>query len=111
MPKQTSKSNGFQPIEIINTDDEVELVDVFSVDGVMYSMPKEVNAAIALRAVEIMRREGDMAVVPFMFSETVGLDGYEALKNCTSLKPEQLKQVVKIISESVLGSVELSVGE
>ena len=111
MPNQASQSNGFEPIEIVNSDEEVERVDVFSIDGVMYSMPKEVNAAIALRAVEIIRREGDMAVVPFMFAETVGRDGYEALKNCTSLKAGQLKQVVRIISDSVLGAVELSAGE
>ena len=37
-----------------------------SIDGVMYSMPKEINAAIALQAVEIIRGEGDLAVGPFM---------------------------------------------
>jgi hypothetical protein len=86
-------------------------VDVFSIDGVMYSMPREINAAIALRAVEIIDKGGDLAVIPFMFQETVGAEAYEALKGCKSLKPSDLTAVTKIISDHVLGAVEQGMGE
>jgi hypothetical protein len=101
-----------QPI-VITSDASLltERVDVFSIDGVMYSMPKVINAAIALRAVEIIEQGGDLAVIPFMFRETIGPDGYEALKNCVSLKPSDLQAVTKIIADHVLGAVEKSMGE
>lgn len=97
----------------ISTSDPVsdERVDVFAIDGIPYGMPKVINGQFALEVLEQIRAVGTEGVVAWMLEEAIGGKGYRALRNCKTLKTADLKAVIKIVSDHVLGSVEEVAGK
>lgn len=97
---------------VITTDTEAneERLPVFSIDGVEYTMPAEVPASMALRVLDTIRRLGQEAAVSYLLEEVLGPEAYQALLNCRTLKPEQLKAVVAVVQDHVLGAVEETSG-
>jgi len=97
----------------ISTSDPVssERIDVFSIDGVTYGMPKDINGQFALEVLDQIRSVGTEGVVAWMLEEAIGAKGYRALRNCETLKTADLKAVIKIVSDHVLGSVEEVAGK
>lgn len=96
------------PVKIVTEDEpeEAERIDVFSIDGEMYSMPAEIDGHFALEVLEQIRTSGVESVVAWMVEEAVGSKGYRALRNCQTLKTSDLKAVINIVQDHVLGAVE-----
>lgn len=88
-----------------------ERIPVFSIDGVEYSMPKEINGHFAMQVLDQIRREGSEATTAFVLQECLGGRGYRALMDCPTLTTADLKAVVKIITDHVLGVVEEVAGK
>lgn len=88
-----------------------ERIDVFSIDGETYSMPQEINGHFAIAVLEQIRVSGAESVVSWMLEEAIGSKGYRALRNCETLKTADLKAVIKVVSDHVLGAVEEVAGK
>ena len=83
-----------------------ERIDVFSIDDETYSMPKEINGQFAMQVLDQIRAEGSEATTAFILKECIGSKGYRALMDCQTLTTGDLKAVIKIVSDHVLGAVE-----
>jgi hypothetical protein len=88
-----------------------ERIPVFSIDGVEYSMPKEINGHFAIEVLEQIRSNGAESVVSFMLEEAIGSKGYRALRGCETLTTADLKAVISIVQDHVLGAVEEVAGK
>lgn len=83
-----------------------ERIDVFEMDGVMYSMPALVSGATALNMLHIVRTQGQESAVSWAFEELLGKKAYTALRTCKTLKPADLKAVLAIVQDHVMGALE-----
>lgn len=88
-----------------------ERIPVFSIDDVEYSMPKEINGHFALEVLEQIRTNGAESVISWMLEEAVGAKGYRALRGCETLTTADLKTVIKVVQDHVLGAVEEVAGK
>ena len=86
-------------------------IPVFSIDGVEYSMPQEINGHFALEVLEQIRANGSESVTAWVLEETIGSKGYRALRGCETLTTADLKAVIKIVTDHVLGAVEEVAGK
>ena len=88
-----------------------ERIPVFSIDGEEYSMPAEINGHFALEVLEQIRAQGAESVASWMLEEAIGSKGYRALRGCETLTTADLKTVMKVVTDHVLGAVEDVVGK
>lgn len=85
---------------------EVEQIELFSLDGVSYTIPNKARVNVGLRYMKIMRDESAQAADAWLLEELVGKDGFEALMNYDDLTPEILEQIVQGAAKVVLGELE-----
>jgi hypothetical protein len=85
---------------------EAERVPFFSVDGVQYTHPKEVDATLALRALDITATQGEMVANRWLMIQVIGEEGYRALLNCRGLGKSDLAKVQEVIRALVFGDTE-----
>lgn len=83
-----------------------ERVDVFELDGVMYTMPAVVSGATALNMLHEIRERGLEAAAAWAFQEVLGVKAYNALRSCKTLRPADLKAVLAIVEGHVMGALE-----
>jgi len=88
-----------------------ETVDVFSLDGVTYTMPKEPKPAIGLRFVWEMKTLGEMDAVANLLTSTVGADAFEALSRADGMTAEQWNQVQQFVIKHSVGATEPGKGQ
>lgn len=93
-------------IEIDSNEVNTEVKDLFSLDGRVYTMPAEVPASVALQFLHISRTEGETAAISWVMEEVLGTEAYDALRNCRALKPHQLRAVIKVVTDEVMGVME-----
>lgn len=75
---------------------------LFSVDGVVYTIPKNVPPAWSMQAMDLAMTKGEDVALAWTVGTMLGVDGYEALKTCPTLLPEDLHVVFKAIMDKVL---------
>jgi hypothetical protein len=103
--------NDFTPIVLKSTktddgaDVEIEMVDVFELDGYMYRVPARPSAGLSLGYLEMQSTQGPDAAVYWMMVEMLGEDGFAALKNHPDLEREQMEAIIQYIEKQVLGAV------
>ena len=107
-PKYDPSKADFEPIDIDSTVDEsvVEPIHIFTIDSEKYYMPGEVLPAVALRALEVIELRGQEAGISYMLHEVLGDEAHTALKNCNALRSTQLRAIMDIVSNHVLGALE-----
>jgi hypothetical protein len=88
------------------TDAEVERIPVFSIDGVMYTIPKEIPAATVLDLLEKVDNVASISAQLDILRELLGDEAYHALRECKTLTVRQLKQLIDDIGVLVMGSME-----
>ena len=88
-----------------------ETVDVFSLDGVTYTMPKEPRPAIGLRFVWEMKTAGEMDAVSNLLIATVGRDAFEALTKAEGMTAAQWEQLQQIVIKQTVGGQESGKGQ
>lgn len=86
--------------------DEVELVDLFSIDGKVYQVPAKPRLNVALRYLDEMRRRGEIFAGMKLLEDLLGDEGFKALMEYDGLTSENLNAVLKVASELALGSLE-----
>ena len=90
---------------------DTDYEDFFSIDGEMFQIRKFIPPSLSLKALSLIREQGEAAVIPWMFDEVCSEGAYEALEGCESLRPEQLKAVVNHVNDRVVGQLEKSLGK
>ena len=79
---------------------------IFSIDGIEYTMPREVPGHIALEGMEIYRKGGDGAATPWIMEQLLGNDGYRALRDCPSLTKANLLAIIEVLRRKIFGDPE-----
>lgn len=80
--------------------------DLFELGGTMYSIPVEVPGNVSLEAMERFRRGGDGLATPWLMEELIGSEGYKALRECKTLRKEDLVAIQEVIRLKVFGPQE-----
>jgi hypothetical protein len=88
-----------------------ELVPFFEINDVTYYVPKVVPRNISIKALEIFRNEGDMAIANWLCMEVLGAEAYEALRDCEDMTDEDLAWVFDELSTRALGPLEKALGK
>jgi hypothetical protein len=97
----------FEPLRLSSAPEEApDLVDLFEVDGTMYSVPSKPSASIALRYLDAAENLGPQAANLYVLREMLGEDGYKALSTCRALTDTQLTWIVETVQGLVLGTIE-----
>ncbi|MFC5947078.1 hypothetical protein ACFQH9_02145 [Pseudonocardia lutea] len=90
---------------------EVEMVDLFTVNGVTYSIPKRPPVNIALGFLRDVRKEGPTLAEAALMERLIGEEGYDALVNYPGLTTEQMEQISDRVMTVTLGAMEASKGK
>jgi hypothetical protein len=85
---------------------EVEMVDLFSIDGVNYQIPAKPRMNIALLFLDDMRKHGEMMANMALLERMLGEKGYKALCEYDGLSNEDFNSVIKAAATIVLGTLE-----
>jgi hypothetical protein len=98
----------FEPIEIVSApeDAEVEMVDLFSIDGRMFQVPARPPFSLALRAISTAREQGNGMAELMILEEVVGPEAWEALCNAKGVTGAQIGRLANAVSKLVLGGLE-----
>ena len=88
-----------------------DTIDVFSLDGVTYTMPAEPQPSIGLRFVWEMKTTGEMDAVANLLISTVGADAFEALTKAKGMTAEQWEAVQQFVIKHAVGATEPGKGQ
>lgn len=81
---------------------KTETVDIFMLDGVTYSAPKEMPFGVALDYMEAQVEQGPDAAVFVMIKRVLGEDAFRALKSNPNLTEEQFRGVIERLETLVM---------
>ncbi|MDQ3760971.1 MAG: hypothetical protein M3460_04530 [Actinomycetota bacterium] len=84
-------------------EDEIEL---FSIDGVAYTIPAKPRVNVALKYLWHVRQYGEDRAAAELMESLLGPKGFQALVEYDDLQPEQFGQILTIAQQHVLGALE-----
>lgn len=79
-----------------------EMVPIFRVDGVTYSVPKAERADVSLRYLEISEDEGDDAAASYLLKAMLGENALAALAAVEGLEGKQFNAIMKAVKRIAL---------
>jgi len=88
----------------------VEMLPLFSIDGVEHGMPAKIRPNTGLKYLRMVRTQDANVAGAWLLEEILGADSYEALMGHDDLEPEQLAQVMAIVERHALGQMEHMAG-
>lgn len=88
------------------SNEEVEQVELFSIDGKSYTIPKKPRMNVALKTMKMIRTEGEDAAAAYMLEAVIGEEAYDALTDYDDLDPETFRQIIAIAQKVVFGGLE-----
>lgn len=94
------------PLALISSTDEPEMVELFSIDGKPYFIPNKVRVNVGLKYLHQVRTTGDAAANSWLLEALLGEEGYQALLDYDDLTAEDLERVQAVAVEIVLGRSE-----
>ncbi len=86
--------------------DEPDPIELFSLDGVSYTIPAKPRANLALRYLYEAKSIGTDYAATNLLEALVGTDGYQALMNYDDLTGDQLQEVLDAAQKITLGTLE-----
>jgi hypothetical protein len=75
---------------------------LFAIDGVVYTIPKNVPPAWSMTAIDLAMTQGENVALAWVVGKMLEPEAYEALKNCPTLLPGDLSALFRIIMDKVL---------
>lgn len=81
---------------------KIETIDIFKLDGVTYSAPKDMPFGVALEYMEAQVEHGPDAAVFLMIKRVLGEDAFRALKTNRNLTQEQFQEIIQSLEGLVL---------
>ena len=79
---------------------------IFSIDGVEYTIPKEVGAEVVAQAMDRLRTEPDAAISAWCAERLIGKEGWQALLNVEGLDKATFRGIMRICRERIFGGLE-----
>lgn len=83
-----------------------ERIDVFEIDGAMYSMPAVIPGNVSLEVLDRIRKYGQEAAISWALEAVMGGEAYHALRTCKTLRTADLRAVMDVVGSHVMGAVE-----
>ena len=102
---------GIEPRVIGAKKRDEEKIPFFEIDDVVYYVPKQIPQNIAIKALEVFRDEGELAIASWLCQEVLGDDAYEALRDCEDITPQDLEWLFDELSKRALGPMEKALGK
>lgn len=84
--------------------DAVERVELFSIDGKVYTVPKALSPTVGLRYVHIARKQGQEMAADYLLETMLGEEAYEALMDFSGLNEDVLEIVLEACSNIALAA-------
>ncbi|WP_213451594.1 hypothetical protein [Rhizomonospora bruguierae] len=81
---------------------DVERIEVFTIDGKPYTIPKKLPVQDALRGLEVMADGGEAVLIPFLARAYLGDDGYKALLAVPTITDEQINPIMRRLRKMFL---------
>ena len=91
--------------------DADERVTLFFIDDHEYTIPKRPRANLALKYLDLVKKDGSDYAAAWLLEEMLGSEAYQALMDYDYLTPEQLDQVTALRQKHVLGKLEAKTGK
>lgn len=89
---------------------EIEQVELFTLEGKTYSMPKTVTARQLLGFMQEMRTNGQEAASVGLLIDCIGRTGYQKLLSYPKLRHADLKAIFDAVSGAAMGGMEEMTG-
>lgn len=86
---------------------EPEREELFSIDGVPYTIPVQFPAGLGLQYTRVAILQGRDVALCWALEAALGVAGYEALMGYQQLKPEHLEQICTVVLERIAGGMEV----
>lgn len=98
---------GFEPIRIpANEDVPEERVPIFYIGDTEYTVPAAIPAGVALEYLRVSAAVGPDAASGVILTRVLGEDAYMALEQARGLTGDQLMQIVQLVVDRAMGSLE-----
>lgn len=85
---------------------DIDTVEIFKLDGVIYSAPKKIPFGVSLEYMEAQTEKSPDAAVFLMIKRVLGDDAFNALKNNRNLTQEQFQEIIESLESLVLADEE-----
>jgi hypothetical protein len=79
---------------------------LFSIDGVEFTVPRQVPTNVGLKAMRRVAELGEAAGTQWLMVFILGQDGWDALEKCDDLTRGDLEAIQTVVREKVFGSQE-----
>lgn len=101
-------STELEPLRLVTPENppEVEEVELFSIDGRAYMVPREVSPAVSLRFLKAARQVGAELAMGELLEEMLGEEGYDALMNFKYLTQQNLVDLMELVKRHAMGALE-----
>lgn len=106
--KGRKHSMTYQPLKLTTDAPEspAEREPLFYVDGVEFTIPKEVPPVLAVQYLRNLRGGSAEVALSKVFDELIGKEGVNALARVRNLRKSELAQIMGVIQEKVMGVLE-----
>lgn len=88
-----------------------ETEPLFSIDGVVYEIPKRISGSVALAFLSKAKDFGEMIALAWLVEEVMGAEAHAALTACKTVTGPQMAAVITVIKDRTLAAVEDIQGE
>lgn len=89
---------------------EAELVELFQIDDVVYTVPAKPKVNVSLQLLRDSRRHGPEMAQLMLLEKLLGIEAYDALCDYEALTTENLKEISQAAAKLTLGALEDSSG-
>jgi hypothetical protein len=89
-----------------NTSEEVEQVELFSIDGKSYTIANKPRLNVALKSLKLARKDGEEAAAAYMLEAVLGEEAFDALTEYEDLTPETFTAIFQAAQKVVFGGLE-----
>jgi hypothetical protein len=100
--------DGLTPISITSAParERPVMTHLFTIDDTPYYVPARPPANIALKALKMIREQGEAVGAGWILEELLGEDSYTALANCPDVGPKQMGQIMGAVTQIAIGALE-----
>lgn len=102
--------DSYEPVAMVSRtdaergEDDVPMIEAFSVDGVSYFMPREVPFAVVVKSLDIAAHQGEAAAVAYQLETLLSPDGYRALFGFKDIDRDQFEQVADLAAAIIMAN-------
>ena len=106
------RADGGGPVVLVTgSAPEAPSVELFSLDGVAYTIPAKPRVNLALRYLWHAKQYGEDRAAAELLEALLGAEGFEALMNYDDLTGDQFEAIMRVATKYTLGALEDTTGK